>query len=356
MNFFTVLLAVLIFGALIFVHELGHFLAARAFGIKVYEFSLGMGPKLLWYDSKKSGIRYKLCMLPIGGYVSMAAEGEDDAAESDDPHAITNQKPWKRFIVMAAGGFVNLLVGFILMLAVVIGSAMGSTVVAEHSEELRTEQTSTAEYGLMPYDEIISIDGKRVHTMMELDYEIMRRGIEPVEVIVLRDTDKDGKAERVSLTVTFPTETSSGQTIGTRDFAVFRKEKTPLSVLHDTFYRGVCSIRMVWESLFDLITGRYGADAVSGPIGITETVGETVSYGLFPVLYLVSLISINLGVVNLMPLPALDGGRLVFVLIEMIFRKPVPRHIEASIHTIGIILLLGLSVLVAFVDVGRIIH
>ncbi len=354
MGFVTILIAVLMFGVLIFVHELGHFLAARAFGVRVYEFSIGMGPKLLWYDSKKSGIRYKLCMIPLGGYVSMAAEGEDDAAPSDDPRAITNQKPWKRFIVMAAGGAVNLLVGFILMFAVVIGSPMGSTVVAEHAS-LGEGQVSTAEYGLMQYDEIIEIDGKRVRTMMELDYEIMRRGIEPVEVVVLRDENGDGVAEKVSLTVTFLTETSSGQVIGARDFSVYAKEKTFGSVVTDTVFRGVCSVRMVWESLFDLITGRYGMDAVSGPIGITETVSETVSYGVIPLLYLVALISINLGVVNLLPLPALDGGRLVFVLIEMIFRKPVPRHIEATIHMIGLFALLGLSFLVAVVDVRHLL-
>ncbi len=355
MNFLTVLIAVLMFGVLIFVHELGHFLAARAFGIKVYEFSIGMGPKLLWYDSKKSGIRYKLCMIPLGGYVSMAAEGEDDAAPSDDPRAITNQKPWKRFIVMAAGGFVNLLLGFILMFAVVIASPMGSTVVAEHATNLGEGQTSTSEYGLMQYDEILEIDGKRVHTMMELDYEIMRRGIEPIEVVVLRDANSDGVSERVSLTVSFLTEESAGQTIGMRDFSVYAKEKTFGTVLTDTFFRGTCTVRMVWESLFDLITGRYGVEAVSGPIGITETVSETVSYGLIPLLYLVALISINLGVVNLLPLPALDGGRLVFVLIEMIFKKPVPRNIEASIHMIGLLLLLALSLFVAFIDVRHLI-
>ena len=346
MGIITVLIAIFMFGFLIFVHELGHFLAARAFGVKVYEFSIGMGPKLAWYDSKKSGIRYKICMLPLGGYVSMAEEGEDDSAPSDDPHSITNQKPWKRFIVMAAGGFVNLLVGFILMFAVVLGSVMGSTTVAGFPEELSVGESSTSEY-FKQGDVITEIGGKRVHTMMELDYEIMRRGVEPVEVVLLRDTNGDGVAEEISLTVTFPTETASGQTVGTRDFQVYAKEKTVGSVLSDTWFRGTCTVRMVWESLFDLITGRYGVEAVSGPIGITETVSETVSYGIIPVLYLVSLISINLGVVNLLPIPALDGGRLVFVLIEMIFRKPVPKEIEAKIHGIGLLLLLGLSVLVA---------
>ena len=350
MGIITVLIAIFMFGFLIFVHELGHFLAARAFGVKVYEFSIGMGPKLAWYDSKKSGIRYKICMLPLGGYVSMAEEGEDDSAPSDDPHSITNQKPWKRFIVMAAGGFVNLLVGFILMFAVVLGSVMGSTTVAGFPEELSVGESSTSEY-FKQGDVITEIGGKRVHTMMELDYEIMRRGVEPVEVVLLRDTNGDGVAEEISLTVTFPTETASGQTVGTRDFQVYAKEKTVGSVLSDTWFRGTCTVRMVWESLFDLITGRYGVEAVSGPIGITETVSETVSYGIIPVLYLVSLISINLGVVNLLPIPALDGGRLVFVLIEMIFRKPVPKEIEAKIHGIGLLLLLGLSVLVAVLDV-----
>ncbi len=351
MGIITVLIAVFMFGFLIFVHELGHFLAARAFGVKVYEFSIGMGPKLVWYDSKKSGIRYKICMLPFGGYVSMAAEGEDDSAPSDDPRAITNQKPWKRFIVMAAGGLVNLAIGFILMFAVVLGSVMGSTTVAGFPEELKVGDVSTSAF-LEEGDVITEIDGKRIHTMMELDYEIMRRGVEPIEVVLLRDTDGDGEREEISLTVTFPTESVSGQTVGTRDFQVYAKEKTVGSVLSDTWFRGSCTVRMVWESLFDLITGRYGVDAVSGPIGITETVGETVSYGkVLPVLYLVSLISINLGVVNLLPLPALDGGRLVFVLIEMIARKPVPKEIEAKIHGIGLILLLGLSVLVAVLDV-----
>ncbi len=351
MVFITILISILVFGFLIFVHELGHFLAARAFGVKVYEFSIGMGPKLVWFDSKKSGIRYKICMFPFGGYVSMAAEGEDDSAPSDDPRAITNQKPWKRFIVMAAGGFVNLVVGFILMFAVVCGSVMGSTTVAGFPEELKVGDTSTSEY-FMEGDIITEIGGKRIHTMMELDYEIMRRGIEPIEVVLLRDTDGNGEKEEISLTVTFPTESASGQTVGTRDFQVYAKEKTVGSVLSDTWYRGTCTVRMVWESLFDLITGRYGVEAVSGPVGITETIGETVSFGkILPVLYLVSLISINLGVVNLLPLPALDGGRLVFVLIEMIVKKPVPKEIEAKIHTIGLLLFFGLFILITVLDV-----
>lgn len=351
MNFLTILIALLAFGFLIFVHELGHYIAARLTGIKVYEFSIGMGPKLIWYDSKKTGIRYKICMLPLGGYVSMA-DGEDESAPSSDPRAFSNQKPWKRLIVTIAGGTVNLIVGFLLMLAVVLGSTMTTTVVADFPPDLTISESSTESFGLQSGDEIISVGGRRVHTALEMDYEIMRRGIAPLEVIVLRDTDGDGRREsRIPLTVTFPQENTEGQILGTRDFRVYAGEKTLGSVINETFYRSTCLVRMVWESLFDLITGRYGIEAVSGPIGITGSVGEAVSYGIVPFLYLVAMISINLGVLNLIPLPALDGGRTFFILIEMIFRKPVPREIEAKIHGVGLMLLLLFSLFVAFMDV-----
>ena len=351
MNFLTILIALLAFGFLIFVHELGHYIAARATGIKVYELSIGMGPKLIWYDSKKTGIRYKLCMLPIGGYVSMA-EGEDESAPSDDPHAFSNQKPWKRLIVTIAGGAVNLVVGFLLLFAVVVGSTMATTVVADFPPDLSVSEHSTKEYGLQSGDQIISVGGKSVHTTFEMDYEIMRRGIEPIEVVVLRDTDGDGTREtELALTVAFPTEIQRGQLLGTRDFRVYSTEKTFGNVIKETFYRSLCLVRMVWESLLDRVTGRYGIEAVTGPIGITGSVGEAVSYGIFPFLYLVAMISINLGILNLIPLPALDGGRTLFILIEMIFRKPVPRSIEAKIHGIGLMLLLLFSLFVAVLDV-----
>ncbi len=437
--FFTILLAVLAFGFLIFVHELGHYIAARATGIKVYEFSIGMGPKLVWYDSKKTGIRYKICMIPLGGYVSMA-DGEDDAAPSDDPKAFSNQKPWRRLIVTVAGGIVNLVVGVVLMFVVVCGSVIPSKTVEYFPadvcvSELQTDNAqgladgdwiysvenrrvvtanglvnwiaqnggkpcavtvyrdtdgdgkrekkldltvtfptkladdgqtvyvpnftpvsvypegSTHLQGLKVGDEIHSIGGKRIYTAFEMDYEIMRRGTKPLKVVVLRDTDGDGDREKVTLDVTFPTSVTEGQRIGMADFGVSRASKTPGVLLRETFFRSVCLVRMVWESLFDLVTGRYGIEAVSGPVGIAGTMSEAASYGVIPFLYLISMISINLGVINLFPLPALDGGRLVFILIEMIFRKPVPHKIEARIHSIALIALLLFSVLIAVLDV-----
>ncbi len=351
----TILVAVLAFGFLIFIHELGHFLVARACKINVYEFSIGMGPKLAWYDSKKTKIRYKLCMFPIGGYVSMGEAGADDSAPSNNPGDYINQKPWKRFLVTVSGGLVNIVLGALLAMVVVLSSPLlGSTTVAEFPPELAVGESTTAADGLCVGDEIVKIDGVRVHTAMEMDYEIMRRGIKAVEVIVLRDADGDGVREKVPLTVTFPTEATSGQTVGTRDFSVYSVRKSFGSVLSHTFYRSVCMVKMAWESVIDLVTGRYTMEAVSGPVGITTTVGEAVSYGFIPLLYLISMISINLGVVNLFPLPALDGGRAVFVLIEMITRKRVPPEIEAKIHGIGILLLLLLMVLITVTDVRAI--
>ncbi len=344
----TALLTVLVFGFLILFHELGHYIAARIFGVKVYEFSIGMGPKLFWYDSKKTGTRYKVCMLPFGGYVSMG-DGGDEAAESTDPRALVNQAPWKRLIIMTAGGFVNLLVGFLLMLSVVIATPMPSTVIHSFDAGAVSQETEVRE-GLRVNDRIIAVEGQRVQTMMELDYEIMRRGIEPMAVTVLRD------GKEISMTLSFGTEEAEGQILGSRDFYVFAERKTVGNVLSESFFRCTCVVRMTWESLFDLITGRYGLNALQGPVGIAGSVGEAAGFGLPTLLYLVSFISINLGIVNLFPLPALDGGRTAFLLIEMIFRKPVPRKIEAIVHTVGILLLLGLSVVITVGDVAALLR
>jgi len=192
---------------------------------------------------------------------------------------------------------------------------------------------------------------------MELDYEIARVGAEPVEVIVLRDADGDGTQEKVALTVAFPTVVSGKQVFGARDFNLTPVEKTVFTVMHESVFRSLYLVKMVWTTIFDLVTGRFGIEAVSGPVGITEAVSEIVSetksFGILPLLRMIALISINLGVVNLLPLPALDGGRIVFVVWEMIFRKPISRRIEARIHAIGLFILLGFSVLVTFFDIKK---
>ena len=343
----SILLAILAFGFLIFTHELGHFLAARAFGVTVKEFCIGFGPKLLWYTSKKTGIKYALAALPFGGYVSR--EGED--AESEDPNALHKKAAWKRLIIMAAGGVVNLITGFLLIIVLVCNMPLGSTVVAEHPEELKGNY-STAEV-LLKGDRILSVAGQRVHISDDLFYQIMRYGCEPVEVEVQRG----GKT--ITLTVQFPTRETDGQVIGDTDFRVYAEpDRSFGTVVKHAFYRSVNTVEIVWESIIDLIRGRYSFEAVSGPIGITETIGTAVgqegaSFGQRALMFcnLFAMISVNLGVVNLMPLPALDGGRILCLLIEVIIRRPLPQKVEGMIHGIGIAVLFLLMIVIAVKDI-----
>ncbi len=331
--------AILVFGILIFIHEFGHYIFARIFNVTITEFSIGMGPKLVWYDSKKTGIRYALSMIPFGGYVAMV--GED--GESDDPNSFDKKPAWQRFIITVAGATVNIVAGLICIVILSCMVNIGGTTVAKFVD---TGLGTTTEGTLLEGDTVIEVDGKRVRIADELSYEIMRRGNEPIDITVIRD----GK-EIVLPDVVFPTEESEGQVFGVMDFQVWASEKTFGSVLSYSMSKSWLIIRMVWESLFDLITGRYTIAAVSGPVGISGAIGDAAKLGFTSLLYITGLISINLGVMNLLPIPALDGGRLVCILFEMITRKRIPKNIEASVNGIGLLLLLGFSVFIMIKDI-----
>lgn len=346
-TFFTVLIAVLVFGFLILIHELGHYIFARIFGVTIKEFSIGMGPKLLWYDSKKTGIRYSISMLPLGGYVAMAGEDE----ESDDPNSFDKKPAWQRFIVTAAGATVNIVAGALAMIILTTMIPLGSTTVHSFVDKEESKyEISSAESGLLAGDTILRVDGKRVAILDELSYEIMRRGNEPVDLLVRRDGE-----EFLLSDVRFPTSEEEGQTFGMMDFKVLRTEKSLGSVLSYAFRKSCLIVRMCWESLYDLIVGRYTLAAVSGPVGISSAIGDAARSGFSSLLYITVLISINLGVMNLLPIPALDGGRLITVLIEMVTRKKLPQRVEAAINGIGLLLLLGLSMVVMVKDIFTLI-
>lgn len=343
----TIIIAVLVFGFLILIHELGHYTFARIFKVTIKEFSIGMGPKLLWYDSKKTGIRYSLSMLPFGGYVAMAGEDE----ESDDPNSFDKKPAWQRFIITAAGATVNIVAGALAMILLTTMIPLGSTTVHDFVDKEQSKYTvSSSESGLLAGDTILSVNGKRVKILDELSYEIMRRGNRPVDLTVLRDgTEVDLPG------VVFPTEKQEEQTFGMMDFRVNRSEKTFGSVMTYSFRKSCLIVRMCWESLFDLITGRYTLAAVSGPIGISSAIGDAARAGFSSLLYITVLISINLGVMNLLPIPALDGGRLIVILAEIITRKKMPAKLEGIINGIGLLLLLGLSVVIMIKDVIKLI-
>ena len=350
-TFLTVVTAILVFGFLIFIHEFGHYITARIFKVRIEEFSIGMGPRLFWYTSKKTGIKYSLAMLPIGGFVSMPGENGEDEEYKDDPNTFGKKPAWQRFIITAAGATVNIVAGFLAMIILTSLINIGDTTVGDFydSSEIGSEISSEAS-GLRVGDEIIAVDGKRVRILDDLSYEIMRRGYEPIDITVIRDGE-----EMTLKDVAFPSETQQGQTFGIRDFKVYAVDKTVGSVLKYSWFKGTLIVRMVWESIYDLITGRYTFAAVSGPVGISSAIGDAVSQGFASVLYIAVLISINLGVMNLLPIPALDGGRLLTLLIEMVTRRKLPPKVEGIINGVGLALLLGLSLVIMVKDVIQLI-
>ena len=337
-NILQILLAILLFGFLIFIHEGGHFLFARLFKVSVNEFAIGMGPKIISKKSKKSGIVYSLRAFPIGGFVSMAGEDE----ESDDPNAFNKKPVWQRLIITVAGAATNLVVGAIVMAVLVcVNPVLGSTTVGEFHEGAASEAA-----GLMVDDRITEVDGKDVHILDELSYEIMRLGIEPIDLTVIRDGEKMTIED-----VQFPQMSSEGIAFGSQDFKVYRDEVNFLNIVKHSFYKCAYTVRMIWESLYDLLTGRFGVEAVSGPIGVTEALTEAADTGAYNFIHLSVIISMNLGIMNLLPLPALDGGRIVFLLIEAVRRKPLKMEVEAYINFAGLAVLMTVMVLICVKDI-----
>lgn len=338
---FYAIVMVFVFGVLIFIHEFGHFFTARRCGVAIKEFAVGMGPTLFSWNSKKYDTRYALRAFPIGGFVSMVGEDE----ESEDENAFCNKSVWKRMIIVVAGAVMNLLLGFVLMLMVVLlQGKIGSTIVADFSENAISNQQ------LQVGDEIIKIDGTRVHSGNEVMYEITNKGYEPIDILVKRD------GEKITLeNVVFSTFEEDGIMFGNVDFMVLEESRSALNIIKQTFFRSVSTVKMVYDSLIGLVSGRFGVDAVSGPIGVAEVVGSAAKTNYLSFIYIVSVLTINLGVVNLLPFPALDGGRFVFLAVEGIRRKPLNRKIEGYINFAGIIILLAFMAFVSFKDILKLI-
>ena len=347
----TVILSLLVFEFLIFIHEFGHYITARIFKVTITEFSLGFGPELVSYESKKTGIKYKLAAFPLGGFVAMVGEDED----SDDPNAFNKKPAWQRFIITAAGATVNILAGFLAMIIIVsfikignttYGAPMDDELLHNLGYETVDDEYRSYEAGLLPGDEIVRVNGKRVRIYDELSYQIMRYGNDAIELTVIRDGE-----EVVIPNVNFPTTEQQGQTFGIIDFKITGYvEKGFFNIFGLSVRKAALVMRMCWESIIDLITGRYTLEAVSGPVGISAAIGDAASAGFLSLLNITVLISMNLGFMNLVPFPALDGGRLITILIEMVTRKKIPARIEAIINSVGLAILFTLMIIVLFKD------
>lgn len=334
---YPILIAILFFELIIVVHEAGHFIAARLMKIKVNEFSIGMGPKL--FQFKRKNTKYTLRLILFGGYCSM--EGEN--SESDDENAFAKKKVWQRVFVVVAGAIMNLILGFIIVLIIVCSqNLVGTTQIAKFEENAPSMQS-----GLQIGDEIKSIDGLKVYTTNDVSTGFSRSEDDTVDMVVLRD----GKEEKLS--VTFGTEEYEGKNYIMMDFWLLGKERTFTGVISQTFKETVSYARMVFLSVHDLLVGKYGVSDMSGPVGAVSVVSDAVKTSAISMLRIMALLTINVGLFNLFPIPALDGWRLFVLIGEGLTKKKLPQKAEYLINAIGLVLLLGLMCLVTFSDITK---
>ena len=347
-----IIIAIILFGVLIAVHEFGHFITAKLLGVKVNEFAIGMGPLLL--HKTKGETEYSLRLLPIGGFCAM--EGEDEA--TDDPRSFACQKAWKKFIILVAGSFMNFVAGLLIIL-LLFSQAKGFY--TPTITEFMDGAEHLVESGLREGDQFYRIDGHRIYFMSDVSMFLSRAEDHVMDVEVLRDGERV-LLEDFDFTPRVPVTDEQGQTTYMRGFYYGEVEQATLGgILRNTWYQAVDYVRLVWISLGDLITGAAGLRDLSGPIGIVDAVGDvgasaqSTAEGLLSVLNFMALIAINLSVMNLLPIPALDGGRIFFLIVGglflLIFKRKLDPKYENWVNAAGFFLLMALMVVVAVSDV-----
>ena len=335
-NIWPYAVAILLFLVLIIIHEFGHFIAAKLLGVRVNEFAVGFGPKLFKWGRGET--KYAVNLVPLGGYCAM--EGEDE--NSTDSRAFCNKKPWRRFIIVIMGATFNLLLGLILI-AITLAPEKRFTTTTVNSFH---ENAVSSHYGLKEGDKIIKVEGRKIFTTYDLSYAFTNIDDGTIDITVKRD----GKTVLLK-DVKFETDTADNINYLTVDFYVEGKDKTFISFISQTFNTTLSYCAVVYRSLIDLISGKYGISAMSGPVGVTAAIGSVAKQNLAAILPIMALITVNLGLFNLLPLPALDGGRLMFILFEMIFKKPVPQKYESVVHAVGMALLLIFMLIITFKDI-----
>lgn len=327
-NIFGIIAAIFLFLLLITIHEGGHFIGAKLSGIKVNEFSVGMGPAI--YKKQGEETLYSLRALPIGGYVMM--EGEETS--SSDPRSYENSAPWKRFLTIFAGPFTNFLFAFLVFLAIATFSGYASNEIGDISPNSPAQAA-----GLQVGDKIIEVNGKKTHIFSQAANEI-NTSQGQVELIIERDDSE------MTLNVT-PIQQEDRNIIG----VLSQTKNDFLGAISYSWHYMIYSSKMILTGLVGLFTGLFGLNNLSGPIGVINQVSQSVGYGLLTFLSFGAIISLNLGLFNLIPIPALDGSKLVFILYEMISGKPVNKKFEHTITVVGFMALLGLILVVSINDV-----
>ncbi len=350
----NIISVILVFGALIFFHELGHFLVARYFSIGVKTFSLGFGPRI--FSFKRGKTNYQLAAIPLGGFVSIV--GETASAEIPAPftqdESFALRPAWQRFCVIVAGSLFNFLLAWLILwgLLFVQGKVETDPVVGKVVANMPAELA-----GIKEGDRILSINDKKITNFQQVLLQLYKNGADPLSFVVEREgqTPFAIKVKPVEVSETL----ENGDTH--KRWIVGISSPTPRVVQLSFFEAAVKSVssagQMVsstWDGLKGLVSKKIGFESVSGPLGITEVIYKQADQGLAQLLFLMALISVNLGVLNLLPIPVLDGGHLFFISLEMIFKRPVPMFIQEKAMYLGLALLLGLMLFATFNDVARI--
>lgn len=380
----TALVTIIMFLVMISLHEFGHFITAKLMGFKILEYAIGFGPAI--WKSKKSDIQYSLRIIPFGGYCKF--EGEDE--DSKDERAFSNQPVWKRIIVVAAGGLCNVVLGFLLFLVIIPFTSPIST---NYVKDV-VPNSFVQEAGLMPNDKIIEINGKKVSfynditlytrefnantecsIIVKRDGEKYELNFKPTQSEVTFDYGEDGI--RVSESINGePADESfykygdgaerNEELIGKSEtverliigFVPVQEEVNALNIWKEAWNETKFVVKLVYNSLWQMVTGRVGVEQMSGPVGVVSEINTAVNSGRGSWLYilnLTALLTINLGIFNLLPIPALDGGRLFFMLIELVTRKRIPPEKEGMVHTIGFMLLIGLIIFISYNDILKLL-
>lgn len=349
----SALAVILVLGGLIFFHELGHFTACRLMGIGVVTFSIGMGPRLCSFHRGKT--EYRLSWLPFGGYVASVGEYSDEVEELGftPEEAITNRPALQRLLMAAAGPFANLLLAFLLYWGV--AATAGMTIPLPQIGSI-IPGSAAAEAGMLPGDTVLSIDGHTINEWGQIPEMVGASEGRPLQFIVKRD------GQELSLTMT-PTRMDRTNMFGEQETAwmigvgagnaVRYEELGMFDAARQGLWQTWNVIDLTVQSIKKLVSGSVAAENVGGPIMIAEMLGKSVEHGIMPLIMLAAFISVNLGLLNLLPIPVLDGGLILFCLIEMIIRRPVPEKLQEYAMRAGVAFLICLMLFATFNDVKR---
>ena len=346
------MIAILIFGVLITVHETGHFAAARLCGVKVVEFAIGMGPKIFRREGRET--LFTLRALPIGGFCAM--EGEDE--ESNDPRAFSNQKAYKKFIILAAGSAMNFILGFLILFSIMHPASFRPATITSFAEGC----PYVGEDALMAGDTIYKVEGERIYFSSNVSLYLSRRNTSTTDLVIIRDGKKIELDDFHMVPVEYEVDGEKQIRYGL-DFGV--TEEGILARLKYSWYQAIDYVRLVRVSLVDLFTGAAGIHDLSGPVGIVSIMNdvaqesETTGIAILNILGITSFITINLSVMNMLPIPALDGGRILFMFISMAVEKVMRRKLnpkyEGYVHAAFLVALFGLMAFVMINDIVRIV-